>query len=202
LAALSAEAVEQVLVLGLFKDKVLLRVDGKQRLLRVGETSPEGLKLIEADSQGAVVEFKGERRRYGLAEQVGTRFGQPAGVELTLWPNSRGMYSTSGSINGVPVDFLIDTGADVVALSEVEAEHLGLQFRARNRPVRVRTASGEALGYPVRLAEVKTGAIVVNDVEAVVVEGGEPAQVLLGMSFLGRLRLEHDGSKLILKQQR
>jgi aspartyl protease family protein len=195
-------AVEQVLVLGLFKDKVLLRVGSKQHLLRVGETSPEGLKLLAADSQGAVVEYRGQRQRHGLSEQVGTRFARPAAAELVLWPNHRGMYSTSGSINGLPVEFLVDTGADVVALSQVEAEHLGLDLHTGHQPVRVRTASGQALGYPVRLSEVKAGAIVVNDVEAVVVEGSEPAQVLLGMSFLRRLQLDHDGSRLILKQQR
>ena len=48
-----------ILVLGLFKDMAILRVDGKQYKLRTGEASPEGIKLIAADSEQAVLEIDG-----------------------------------------------------------------------------------------------------------------------------------------------
>ncbi len=37
-------------------------------------------------------------------------------------------------------------------------------------------------------------------VEGVVVEGGFPTEVLLGMSFLGRLEMQNTGQMLVLKQ--
>jgi aspartyl protease family protein len=197
-----AQAVEEITVLGLFKDKALLYIDGKQRLLHAGETSPEGVKLAAANSREALVELDGQIRRLTLTDHIGTRFKSSQAAQVELWPDSRGLYAVTGSINGIPLEFLIDTGASTVALSEGEAERLGIDFLAHPRPVRVRTASGEIRGYQVRLGEVRAGAIQLNDVEAVVIEGGEPAQALLGMSFLGRLQLDHDGQRLILKQQR
>ena len=50
-----------MLVLGLFKDMAILRVDGVQYKLRIGETSPQGIKLIKADSEQAVLEINGQQ---------------------------------------------------------------------------------------------------------------------------------------------
>ncbi len=48
-------AVEKISVKGLFNNKAIVVIDGKQRLLRAGETSPEGVKLISANSKEAVL---------------------------------------------------------------------------------------------------------------------------------------------------
>ena len=50
LFSLPVNAVEDITVLGLFTDKAMLRIDGTQRLLKVGQKSPEGVLLIAADS--------------------------------------------------------------------------------------------------------------------------------------------------------
>ncbi|RKZ34041.1 MAG: TIGR02281 family clan AA aspartic protease, partial [Gammaproteobacteria bacterium] len=55
-----AQAVEKVSVQALFKDMAVLVVDGKRRTLRSGQTSPEGIKLISADSKQAVLEIDGK----------------------------------------------------------------------------------------------------------------------------------------------
>jgi aspartyl protease family protein len=196
-----AEAVTDIQVLGLFKDKALLRIDGKQRLLSAGQASPEGVRLVDANSQEATLEICGHRRRYTLADHIGTHFTTANVPQVTAWPDGHGLYSVSGSINGITTDFLVDTGANTVAMSEAQAERLGVDFRGPHRVVNVNTASGQARGYQVVLREVKAGAITLNDIEAVVVEGREPTQVLLGMSFLGRLQLERTGQMLILRQR-
>ena len=65
LPAAPARAVESIRVVGLFKDKAVVQIDGTQRMLSTGQTSPEGVKLISANAREAVMEVDGRlgRRR-------------------------------------------------------------------------------------------------------------------------------------------
>ena len=54
-----AYAVGKIKVVGLFKDKAIVTIDGKQRVLSKGKTSPEGILLISANSREAVIEIDG-----------------------------------------------------------------------------------------------------------------------------------------------
>lgn len=76
-AGAAVHAVEKVGVYGLFKDKAILVIDGKQRLLRAGETSPEGVKLVRADSKEAVIEIDGVQSTRGLGTHIDSRFAEP-----------------------------------------------------------------------------------------------------------------------------
>ena len=49
------------------------------------------------------------------------------------------------------------------------------------------------------LDRVRVGEIELHQVEAVVLEGSLPQQVLLGMSFLKRIRMENQGTMLLLR---
>lgn len=81
-----------IAVVGLFSNQAVLLINNKQRLLKVGKTSPEGVKLISATSQKAVLEFEGVQKEYFLSSQVGTNFGPPpAQAVVSLWPTN-GMY--------------------------------------------------------------------------------------------------------------
>jgi aspartyl protease family protein len=198
-----AHGVERVLVLGLFKDKAVLRIDGKQRVLRVGQISPEGVGLISADSREAVLEIDGKRRSYTLSEQVATQYAPPGQTEVVLWPDRRGLYTVAGTINGISIGCLVDTGANVVAMGTEQAAYLGIDLAREGHPAQVQTASGVVSGYGVKLNRVEIGGIAVDDVPAVVLEGDAgPSEVLLGMSFLGRLHIQRDEQKLILRQTR
>ena len=46
-----------------------------------------------------------------------------------IFPTANGMYRVGGSINGFPVDFLVDTGATLIAMNRNEARRLGINFR-------------------------------------------------------------------------
>src|SRR5690554_553389 len=48
-----------VVIVGLFTDQAFIEIDGRQQLLRVGDTSPEGVTLIAASSRGATLEIDG-----------------------------------------------------------------------------------------------------------------------------------------------
>ncbi|AKH22361.1 aspartyl protease [Sedimenticola thiotaurini] len=194
-------AVERVRVMALFADKAMLQIDGKQRLLKAGQRSPEGVLLVSADARGAVIEVNGKRDKYALGSQVGGHFAKRKVVEVQIWADSRGAYRTTGSINGRMVDMLVDTGATSIAMSEVEAKRLGIAYRVNGDKTAVRTASGIARAYAVKLDQVRVGELVLHQVNAVVVEGSSPHQVLLGMSFLSRVKMEHKGNLMVLQSK-
>lgn len=199
LSSLSAQA-GQVTVLGLFKDKAVVVIDGKQRTLSVGQTSPEGITLISANSNGAVLDIAGKRSTYPLGSQVNTNLGAPAQTTVQLYRDQQGMYATSGSINGQPVSFLVDTGATLVSMNSTDAKRLGIDFRLGQAGA-VTTASGVESAYQVKLNKVKVGDIELRDVDGLVLDGSHPPLVLLGMSFLGQLEMQNNGQVMELKQK-
>jgi len=199
--ALAVQAAPDVRVVGLFNARAVVLIDGRQRLLKVGQTSPEGVKLISATSESAVLEVDGERITGTLDGRISARTRTAAVKEFQVWRDTRGMYTTVGSINGLTVSFLVDTGATQVAMNAAAARRLGIDFRVIGTPAAVKTASGVEKAWSVLLASVKVGDIMLRRVEAVVLDGAQPEQVLLGMSFLGKLEIDHDGHLMTLRQK-
>lgn len=119
-----------------------------------------------------------------------------AAGDVVLERNRGGHYVASGEINGVPVTFLLDTGATDVALPSELARRLGLK---RGAEVTMITANGQARGYRTRLDSVRLGAIMLHDVAATFSDGIEDNTVLLGMSFLKRLEFSQQNGRLILR---
>lgn len=126
--------------------------------------------------------------------------GQQAGErkEVTLERNRAGHYIANGSINGIEVVFLLDTGATDVAVSETLARRLNLQ---RGLPVVIRTANGTVNGHTTRLKNVRLANIERHNVPATINPGMlAEDEVLLGMSFLKHLELTQRGSNLTIRQ--
>lgn len=94
-----------------------------------------------------------------------------------------GHYRTEALINGEKVNVLVDTGATGVAISQSVADKLNLKSI---NAVRTNTANGESIGYMVRLGSVKIGGVHANNVAAMIAPGLD-GDILLGMSFLGRM---------------
>lgn len=196
-----AFAIDNIVVLGLSKGKALINVDGKQHMLSLGQISPEGVRLIKANVNEAELEVAGKRDVYPLGQHISSNFIPAAETVVHIARNNFGMYTTTGAINSRLVNFLVDTGATSIALNAGEAKRLGIEYRL-GKPMQVSTASGTAQAFGMRLKSVKVGAIELRDVDAVVVDGSSPEIVLLGMSFLGRLNVQHQGQLLVLKQSR
>lgn len=189
-----------IIVLGLFKGRAIVNIDGKQRTLKKGKLSPEGVKLISADSDTAILEVDGVQQEYKLGRHVGTRFKQKKNAEAKIMPVN-GMYSTAGFINGHPVNFLVDTGATWIAMNVHQARSLGINFRYSGKRGMVSTANGVAPVYRVMLDKVRVGEIELTNVEAGVLEGSSPREVLLGNSFLNRVEMQRQGQVMLLKQK-
>ncbi len=197
-----AGAVERIQIMGLFKNRAVVRIDGQQRLLAVGQRSPEGVTLIRADSRTAVLEVDGKTVELALDRAIGGQYREPAdSPEVRIYRNPHGMFRTVGSINRLPVNFLVDTGASQVAMNAAQARRLGVDYRVSGNPTAVSTASGFARAYAVKLASVKVGDIELSNVDALVIEGNHLGEVLLGMSFLGRVEMANTDDALVLRKK-
>ena len=201
LSLAGAQAATKVTVVGLFKNTAIVVIDGTRRLLRSGDTSPEGVKLISATSIEAVLEIDGEQKHYGLGGQIGGSYARPEQAKVRIWPTPDRMYVVLGSINGFPVKFIVDTGATLVSLSGREAKRLGIDYRVVGTPGQSSTASGIEKIYVVNLDKVKVGDIEIRNVRGAVHDGDFPPATLLGMSFLSRLTMRQDGLVLELEKK-
>lgn len=189
-----------IVVVGLFSDKAVLKINNEQRLLKVGTVSPEGVRLISSTSMSATLEVAGVQKKYFLGSHVGGHYA--AAVEqpvVSIWPVN-GMYLITGSVNGYSVDFLVDTGASAIALNAATAQRLGVNYL--KAPVgMVKTASGIEKAYQVNLDLVQVGEIKLHNVEALVLDGPEPERALLGMTFLGELEMIRTDQRMDLKKK-
>ncbi len=197
----AAYAGVKVRVSGLFKNKAILVIDGKQRLIRAGETSPEGVKLIESNSRRAIIEIDGVQSTHTLGSHIAGGYTQPESRAVQIYPVRGNMYAIVGSINGFPVNFIVDTGATFVSMNERHARRLGIDFAVDGRPAMAQTASGVVKVYLVTLKRVKVGEIELTNVEGSVHQGNFPTEVLLGMSFLGRLDIKREDGVLELRKK-
>ena len=202
LCSTASWAIKDIHVVALFKDRAIVMIDGNKRLLRTGDSSPEGIKLVSADSVGAVFEYRGRTLERQLDGRVHAAAESPKGHDDVLIFRDRwGMFKTVGSINGLPVKFLVDTGASSVAMNSAQARRLGIDFRVQGESIYVSTASDVTQAYQLKLDVVKVGSIQLRNVTAVVMDGAQPTDVLLGMSFLGHLEMINKGDKLILRRK-
>jgi aspartyl protease family protein len=194
-------AVEQIYVEALFSGQAMVMVDGKRRLLKRNKSSPEGLLLISATSKEAVIEYEGKRQTYPLGSRVSTNFSKPKQVSAKIYRDQGGSYTTVGTINGRTVNFLVDTGASAVAMYRSDAKRLGIQYRLEGAPMYVNTANGAAPAYEITLERVQVGDILLRQVRGFVIESTGSGHILLGMSFLNRVRMEDQGSVLMLHRR-
>ncbi len=159
------------------------------------------MALVSASSSQALLELQGRRSIYKLGSRVSTSYTKAASKRITIYRDPQGTYTTVGSINGFPVNFLVDTGASAIAMGGQEARRLGISYKLEGRRIRIQTASGTALAYAVRLATVKIGDIQQRNVQAFVIEGEAPSTVLLGMSYLNRFNIINKGQIMHLEQK-
>lgn len=145
---------------------------------------------------------KNPRTRYSQPKQTANiNPGGNGNPTTMLAADARGHFITLGSINGASVRMIVDTGATTVSMSAEEAWRIGLSYLNGER-VRISTANGVITGYRVILDTVEVGNITLNQVEGVVRESSigvaQESIVLLGMSFLKRVEMKHEGAGLTL----
>jgi aspartyl protease family protein len=192
-----AAAVEIALI-GVIGDKaaVLALDGGDPKTVKVGQKW-HGITVLAVERGQATVEIEGKERVLKIGQHYR---GAPAPAgdrqSVTLSADTRGHFTAEGSVNGVPVRFLVDTGATLIALPASDAQRLGINYLKGARGT-VQTAGGPAAAYRVQLDTVKVGDIVLNNVEGMVIEQGLGV-ALLGMSFLNRVEMKREGQMMML----
>ena len=127
---------------------------------------------------------------------------QPAaGRTVTVRGDRLGHFQVEGSVDGRRLDFMVDTGASLVALRERDANKLGIFPSPRDYTGRTSTANGVIAVAPVRLSSLEVNGIRIYDVGAVVIPDKALGTNLLGMSFLSRVRrFEMANGRLVMEQ--
>jgi aspartyl protease family protein len=188
-----------VKVIALFSNKALLQVGDKQKIVSKGETF-EGILLQSASGRGAVVVIDGETMTLELNQAIAGSFKKRDSVTIRIAPDVRGMYYARGAINDHSTSFLVDTGATNVTLSGSKANSLGIDFRQGVSGM-ANTAAAVVQVWQIKLSSVRVGGIELNNVNATVIPGNKPSDVLLGNSFLGRTELQQVDSVLTIRKR-
>ncbi|MFN4131295.1 MAG: TIGR02281 family clan AA aspartic protease [Paracoccaceae bacterium] len=121
------------------------------------------------------------------------------GGDIRLPRAADGHYYLTLTINGTPVPFMVDTGASQVVLSLSDAQRLGIDPSRLAFIGEARTANGIVRTARVTLNDVALGPHRDNRLSAVVNQGDLDTS-LLGMSYLGRYRIEIAGGEMILRR--
>jgi len=196
-AAAALAAVELEAVLG---ETAVLMIDSQRTTLRVGQ-SRDGVTLLGTQPTAATLDIGGRSQTIGLSQRIGTVYHEQPEQVVSIARDASMQYQTTAVINGRSVLALVDTGANTVAISSLQARAMNIDYSG-GAPSQVQTASGMSAGLAITLQSVVVGGIEVNNVPAVVVDGDYPATVLLGTSFLRHVRLQEHNGILSLSRSR
>jgi len=119
--------------------------------------------------------------------------------ELTLSEGDGGHFTVYGTIDGMRIRFLIDTGATDIVLAPADAQRLGIDLDRLTFDRPFGSANGIGYGAKAVVANLAVGPIQFSNVEVSINKNGMGAS-LLGMAFLKRLKsYSVSGGKLILR---
>ena len=200
--AMQAAANTQINVVGLFNNKALIIINGASpQTLSAGQTK-NGVKLISATSESAtfLVEGKQQTLKMGQAASVVASNAPTKNEPVNLYATSQGHFFGNLTINGVSLKYVVDTGATSVAMNSGDAKFAKIDYEKGEKGT-ASTANGLVNVYKVKLNTLKIGTIILNNVEASVIEGGFPTDVLLGMSALNRMDMRRDNSVMTLTKK-
>jgi aspartyl protease family protein len=185
-------AAQSVSLAGRMGSKALLMIDGQTQTLAVGEAA-RGVKVLRIDGDAVVVEVAGRQSTLqvgGAPARVGGGGGTAGAREVVIPAGPGGHFVVGGAINGRAVQFMVDTGATLIAMSRDEADRLGIDYSRADRGV-TSTANGAVEVRVLTLSSVRVGSVELANVKAAIVPAAMPG-VLLGNSALSRFQMQRD----------
>jgi aspartyl protease family protein len=121
-----------------------------------------------------------------------------ATVMMDKRPN--GHFEVRGSVQGAPIEFLVDTGATSTVLTHRDAQDAGFDVGALSFNIPVATANGITQAATVRASDITVGDIIRRNQTIMIAQDGSLGQSLLGMSFISTLSgFDMRGDRLILR---
>ena len=116
----------------------------------------------------------------GLPEQV------VEGGETRIPLSADGHFWVRADVNGVPGNFMIDTGATLTAISAPLAERAGLEPRRGGIPIMLGTANGTVQAHVATIDSLTFGNVSASGTDAAIAENFGDFNVI-GMNVLARL---------------
>lgn len=128
--------------------------------------------------------------------------GEDSSVMIKM-ENVGGVYVIPAKVNGLPLNFIFDTGASEVSISLTEAI-----FMAKNGYLEENDIKGTSFAQladgsvtentRIRIKKIEIGELAIHDVSAAIIHNAD-APLLLGQSAIKKLgRIEFDGDNLII----
>jgi aspartyl protease family protein len=170
------------MVVGVVGSLVFRRVPALGRALRsastlglMGVLAMVVLQLSRMDPR-----FEMAVPQLGLPEQVveGRETRVPLAPDGHFWLRAK--------VNGMPANFLVDTGATLTAVSSETADRLRLQPRDAGIPIRMQTANGAVAAQLTTIDDLRFGNVAAHGLDAIIAPGLGPTNVI-GMNLLSRL---------------
>lgn len=123
------------------------------------------------------------------------------GRKVRIEADQFGHFNADFRLNGRSVDAMIDTGATLVAMNASTARRVGIKIMPTDFKYTVRTANGETRAAGVKIERLQIGRILVENVDAVVLDDKALDGTLIGVSFLNRLaKYQVENGALLLVQ--
>jgi aspartyl protease family protein len=119
---------------------------------------------------------------------------------IKLKDDGRGAFFTDALVNGVNLNFIVDTGATSVSIDTALAQRLGINYQL-GQPMMSHTANGVVRSWRVKFDTVTLGPITIYGVEGTVRDAPSPGFGLLGMSFLNRVEMRRDKDTMTLTKR-
>jgi aspartyl protease family protein len=188
-------------IIGLFKNTAVLSINDRRTVLHVGDKQQGNMRLLAANSDKGIFEIQGKRIELSLSDSGAIRTNLPVsgGHQAQLISNG-GLYSVTGVVNGQLADFVVDTGASYVTMSPQQASQLHLDY-SNAKKVMMNTANGKATAHVFTIKSLRIGGIEIHDVEGAVMSDLSSSKILLGMSFLNQVDMQHGPGLMVLKQR-
>ena len=184
---------------GVLGSKAMLMINGGEpQSVAVGQ-SLEGVRVVSVQGDQVVIEIGGKKRPLRVGQHaIGAAAADGSG-KITMTADNQGHFYTTGTINGVSVRFLVDTGATMISLGATDARRVGLDFN-RGQKGMTQTANGQVVVSKIQLDTVRIGDVTLHNVDALVHQTEMP-MALLGMSFLNRMEMQRDGGTMTLRKR-
>jgi aspartyl protease family protein len=133
-----------------------------------------------------------------FAELVPARVQQTEEGAMSVQSSEDGHFHIEAEVNGVLIDFLVDTGASDIVLSQHDAQAAGYYVVSLNYNHIHHTANGIVSTAPISIKKLVVGSIVLHDLPASV-NKVPMEESLLGMTFLNQMKsYSVDGNRLTL----
>ncbi|MTH97558.1 TIGR02281 family clan AA aspartic protease [Roseibium sp. RKSG952] len=111
---------------------------------------------------------------------------QQSDGSIVIVRDGGGHFDIDARVDGVPVTFLLDTGASAVVLTARDAQRAGFNLAQLSYTAPVSTANGRALVAPVRIKSIRIADSQFDNVQGFVAKSGALETSLFGMTGLDR----------------